>query len=330
MEREPSIAATRITPLRVAVQAELPASCLQRIAELPGVMLHSRTELAERPELLDEAEVLLTLHTEPERIARAPALRWVQAYSAGIDRLLTEEILARSDLCITNARGVHAQPIAEHVFGMMLMFVRRLDGALLQQQERIWKPRRLYPTLRTLAGATLSVLGLGSIGRRIAEVGAAFGMRIAGSRRGGEALPGIDRVYRPDQLFDLLSESDYVVNSLPLTRETRNLLGESAFAAMRRGSVLVNIGRGASVDTDALVAALRSEHLGGALLDVTEPEPLPPDHALYTFSNVLISPHYAGAHPAYAEQLTTLFVNNLRRYMAGAPLENQVDKRAGY
>ena len=153
---------------------------------------------------------------------------------------------------------------------------------------------------------------------------------VIGTRHSGQPTPNVDQTFGPDGLYRVLQESDYIVNALPATAETHAVLDRAAFAATRTGAVLVNIGRGATVDTDALVSALRAGKLAGALLDVTAPEPLPKEHELWQLPGVIITPHYAGAHPGYAERVTQIFVANLRRYLRGEPLLNLVDKRAGY
>jgi D-2-hydroxyacid dehydrogenase (NADP+) len=296
---------------------------------LPSLTVVTSAELRDRPAWLAEAEILFTHHIEPSSVGQAPKLRWIQTFGAGVEWLLTPELRARRDLVVTNARGIHAQPIAEHVFGFILMFARRLHHSVVAQTEARWDSG-LREGLGTLAGSTLGILGFGSIGRKIAEIGRAFGMRIVALRRHAEPERGVERVFGPDELATFLGESNYVVNALPLTGSTRNLLGARELRAMRPDAVLINIGRGATIQTDALVDALRERRIAGAALDVTAPEPLPAEHPLWGFDNVVISPHYAGAHPGYADHVSGIFVDNLRRYLAGQPLTNVVDKEAGY
>jgi D-2-hydroxyacid dehydrogenase (NADP+) len=324
-------AVARSQPLEIALTANLPAALIEKIrATAPSARVISKSELADQPELLERAAILFTQHADPSRIALAKNLRWVHTFGAGVEWLLTDAVVARADLRITNARGIHAQPIAEHVFGMILAFTRRIDGSVLQQQSQEWKPAALTGSLRNLDGKTLGIVGLGAIGRRIAEIGKAFAMRVVGTRHSGEQTPSVDRTYGPEGLHKVLAESDYIVNALPLTAATHHAFDRAAFAALRPDAVLVNIGRGATIDTEALVAALKAGKLGGALLDVTDPEPLPRDHELWRLPNVLITPHYAGAHPGYAENVTEIFVENLARYQDGRELLNLVDKKAGY
>jgi D-2-hydroxyacid dehydrogenase (NADP+) len=321
-------------PLFVALGVELPPDIIERVRQVsPRIELRTAADLERDPSGYHQAEVaLVTGWLEQERLREAKALRWVQTVGAGVERLLTPEILARTELVVTNASGIHAQPIAEHAFAFLLMFSRNLHRCAARQHEARWEAQAYRETLRTLHGKTLGVLGLGAIGKRIAEIGSAFGLRVIGLKRRptAERLPFVAELYGPDELLGFLSHSDYLVNLLPLTAETRGLLGQRELAALPRGAFVVNLGRGATIDTAALVAALRSEHLAGAGLDVTEPEPLPPEHPLWTLPNVILSPHYSGAQPGYFRVLGELFIDNLERYVRGEPLSNVVDKQAGY
>jgi phosphoglycerate dehydrogenase-like enzyme len=175
------------------------------------------------------------------------------------------------------------------------------------------------------------VLGFGAIGRRIAQIAKAFDLRVIGLKRTPERVAGDEvELYGPDQLLPFLARSELLVNILPLTAATRGLLGQRELSALPRGAFLVNAGRGATIDSEALLAALRSGQLVGAGLDVTEPEPLPKDHALWSLPNVIITPHYAGAQPGYFRHAGELFVANLGRYVRREPLLNVVDKASGY
>jgi D-2-hydroxyacid dehydrogenase (NADP+) len=319
-------------PLVIALSVELPPRIIERIRQSsPRVKLWTAPELERDPAGLREAEVaVITGWLEQERLRDARALRWVQTVGAGVERLLTPEIVARSELVITNASGIHAQPIAEHAFGFLLMFARNLHLAAARQHEAQWQSQPYRETLSTLRGKTLGVLGLGAIGTRVAQIGAAFGLRVIGLKRTKESVEHVARVYGSDELWPFLAESELLVNLLPLTATTRGWIGQRELLTLPRGAFFVNLGRGATVDTAALVEALRSGHLAGAGLDVTEPEPLPADHPLWTLPNVIITPHYSGAQPAYFQELGELFLANLERYLRGEPLRNVVDKQAGY
>lgn len=210
------------------------------------------------------------------------------------------------------------------------VFSRNLHLAFAQQHEARWNNQPYRETLKTLRGKTLGIFGLGAIGERVAAIAAPFGLRVIGLERTPRPVAGVSEVFGPEQLPAFLAQSELLVNILPLTAATRGWIGARELAQLPRGAFFVNVGRGATVDTDALVEALRSGQLAGAGLDVTEPEPLPPDHPLWKLPHVLITPHYSGAQPDYFSHLGELFIENLRRYVAGEPLLNVVDKRAGY
>lgn len=294
--------------------------------------------------LMGEPEVLYTYHADfsPEQ---APRLKWVQLSSAGADHLLGKPIM-QSDIAITTASGIHAVPIAEYVFGSMLAFARRFHLTFPLQQKHEWPKGRWSALLGVeLRGATIGIIGYGSIGREIGRLAKAFGMRVLASKRNpakrddaGYQTPGagdakmqyVDEVFGPDQLQEMVAACDYVVVALPLTPETRGLVSESVINAMKPTAYFVNISRGEVVDEEALIRALREGRIAGAGLDVFWQEPLPPDSPLYDLSNVILTPHISGATAAYNDRATDLFAENLRRYLAGEPLLNLVDKTVGY
>lgn len=319
-------------PLLIALDVDLPPGINERIRHVsPRIELWTAAELARDPSGYREAEVaLISGWIDHQRLRDTPALRWVQTIGAGVERLLTPEIVARSELIITNARGIHAQPVAEHAFGYLLMFTRNLHLAVARQHERQWQSRPYRETVRTLAGKTLGVLGLGAIGERVAMLAEAFGLRVIGLKRTKQPVAHVDEVYGPDELAFFLSQSELLVNLLPLTAKTRRFIGRSELGLLPSGAFFVNLGRGGTVDTAALVEALRSGHLAGAGLDVTEPEPLPPEHPLWGLPNVIITPHYAGTQPGYLRHVGEVFLANLERYVRGEPLRNVVDKQVGY
>ena len=326
----PKAAPSRL-PLTVLVNTDVPACVLTRIRDIsPRITLVTEPEFRARPAVLAEADVLFTQKIDAGQVAAAKRLRWVQTFGAGVDWLLTPEVRRRDDLRITNASGIHAQPIAEHVFGFVLMFARNLHRALRLQSASTWDSAALRDDVNTLSGATLGIVGLGAIGERVAQLASAFGMRVIALKRTPSAAPGVDRVFGPAQLVPFLKEAEYVVNALPLTPATRGFFGPREFAAMRSDAVLINIGRGGTVQTDALVAALRSRRIAGAALDVVDPEPLPAEHPLWKLDNVILTPHYSGAHPGYVQRASAIFLENLARFIAGLKLVNLVDRDAGY
>ena len=229
------------------------------------------------------------------------------------------EAFERRSIAVTNAVGVHAPNVAEHVLGAMLSFSRRFHVGRRQAAQRSWQS---YPA-GELNGSTVAVVGLGAIGGAVVDRLAPFGVHTIGVRRHPEA-GGAEEVYGPEEIDSVLARADYLVLACPLTDETRGLVDREAFTTMSDEVVLVNVARGPVVDTDALVDALRRNRIGGAALDVTDPEPLPPEHPLWRFENVLITPHNAGSTPAYYERLADLVAENVERLEAGESLRNRV------
>ena len=319
------------SPLTVLLNVDVPNTVLARARDIsPRIKIVTDREFRARPDWLNEAEVLFTQRIAPERLANAKRLQWLQTFGAGVDWLLTPSLRGREELQVTNARGIHAQPIAEHVIGLVLAFSRQLHRAVRQQSARVWQSAELQAGVTTLSGATLGLVGLGAIGRRIAPIAGALGMRVIALKRLPGSAPGVERLFGPGQLSPFLKEAEYIVNTLPLTAETRGYFGPQEFAAMRSDAVFINVGRGATVQTEALLRALQSGSIAGAGLDVTDPEPLPADHPLWSLDNVILTPHYAGSHPGYVQRASAIFLENLARFVAGNQLSNLVDKHAGY
>lgn len=298
----------------------------------------SRQELQEAEEslarVLAQAEVLFTPPLMPADIlSRAPRLRWVQLTSAGVDRLLGSD-LARSPVLLTTASGIHAVPIGEYVLGAMIAFAKGFPRSLRRQALRRWEPY----WADELYGRTVGIVGLGAIGGYVARLARALGMRVLATRRstsrrspGQQAgLPDVDELLPPGELPYLLSQSDYVVIAVPLTPQTRGMIGEEELRSMKPTAVIVNIARGAVIDEGALVRALREGWIAGAALDVFRQEPLPPESELWELENIMVTPHIAGGSPRYMERAVELFCDNLRRYLSGQPLRNLVDRERGY
>jgi phosphoglycerate dehydrogenase-like enzyme len=294
-------------------------------------------------QLWGQVEVLYTFTAIPD-LAQAPRLRWVQLHSAGANHLL-DTLLWGSDLIITTVSGIHAPTVAEYVLMMMLALAHRLPRIMHYQARAEWPAGRWAKFVpQELRGATLGVIGYGSIGREIGRLAHAFGMRVLGVRRGGReetagyelpeltGLPHVepDWVYTPDQLTQMLPECDYVALTVPYTSATHHLIDQAALRAMKPTAVLVNVARGPVVDEAALIHALRERWIAGAALDVFEQEPLPDDSPLWKMDNVVLSPHVAGFTSHYDDRATTLFAENLRRYLASEPLLNQVERGREY
>ncbi|MCE9592741.1 MAG: D-2-hydroxyacid dehydrogenase [Planctomycetes bacterium] len=298
----------------------------------PNVRLLANLSREEALKRAAEADGCDARFVSSEFLSAAKKLRYVQAMSAGVDRYLGLDALkARSEIVFCNLRGVHGPAIADHVFAMLLALSRDLPSSWRAQREGRWNREGGEHEPFALAGRTLCVVGLGGIGTEVARRAKGFEMRVVATRRSGTDAPAfVDRVELADKLFELLPESDVVVLCVPLTPETEHLFDARAFAAMKPGAILINIARGKVCDTAALIDALKSKHLGGACLDVTDPEPLPADHELWQLDNVLITPHVAAQAALTQERADALFAENLRRFAKGEPLLNVVDWTAGY
>jgi glyoxylate/hydroxypyruvate reductase A len=315
--------------------------------EVPGVVVIYRPDLLGKPaynadhtampertpqqetewqSLLAQADILFDFDVShrADLPDLAPNLKWIQATSAGIGQLVKQAGYAeRTNWIFTTASGVHARPLAEFVIMAMLMFAK--DAAYLQREQAAQSWQR-YSSVE-LAGKTLAIIGLGKIGREAARLAKAFELRVIANRRHAEVSsePNIDALYGPNDLPELLRQADFLLLCLPHTTETEKLIGAKELALLPRGTVLINIARGAVVDHSALIDALQSGHLGGAALDVTDPEPLPPGNPLWTMPNVLISPHSASTTDTENRKIVDLFCENLKRYLAGQPLINKFD-----
>lgn len=262
-------------------------------------------------------------------LARCPRLAWVHSATAGVERVLTPAALERG-LAITNARGVFSEPIAEYVLMMILAVSRRLPHLLELQRERTWQPLEATE----LGEATVGIVGLGSIGRRVAELALAFGSRVVAVRKSvGSADPDVDpriELLPADGLGTLVGQSDFIVLALPLTAETEDLFDEELLARVKPGAWLINVARGALIDERALIRAVREGPLGGAVLDAFRQEPLPPDSPLYGLPNLIVTPHTSWSSRRVLERSIGLFCDNLERFRRGEELLNLVDPAAGY
>jgi phosphoglycerate dehydrogenase-like enzyme len=253
-------------------------------------------------------------------------LRWVQNWGAGVNHIPLDQFAARG-IILTTASGVHAFPIAETIFAMMLSFTRKLHVSIRLQMKREWKPE----TPDEIHGKTICIVGVGAIGKETAKIAKAFGMTVWGVTYSGNPSPNVDKMVDRNGLDDALRASDYVVVTLPLTDETQQMIGEREFATMKPTAIYINIGRGKTTDEKALVSALRSGKIAGAGLDVFEEEPLPADSPLWEMDNVIVSPHHAGSTVRYEERAVDIFIHNLHDFVAGRePSLNRVDLSKQY
>ena len=297
---------------------------LLRIA--PGARLAGASGLAADPALVERIDIVYS-SLPPALWEKARSLSWLQVKWAGVETILQLPQVRSHPATITNVH-IHGSAMSEHLWGMTFMLTRNLNRAVLRQKEEKWE-ENLREGLATLEGRTLCIVGLGKIGERCAAVGKALGMRVVGIRRRPAASPVADEVVGPGDRLKAFAEARVIMVLLPDTPGTRAFIGREELAVMK-GAFLLNAGRGRSVDTDALVDALRAGTVRGAGLDVTDPEPLPRGHPLWQMPNVVISPHYAGNHPGYDAEAFQCFLDNLRRWVNGEPLQNVVDRAEGY
>lgn len=293
-----------------------------------------------------ETEILYTLSQYPDP-TQVPRLRWIQLHNAGVDRAIKQAIVRAEDISVTTASGIHAVQMGEYCLGMMLALSYKLPLMLHYQAKAEWpeKSQTIFAP-NELRGQTLGIAGYGSIGRELARLADALGMRVLASKRDvmhpeeqdsyREASTGDPdghipaRLYPADALASMASECDFVVITTPQIEGALPVMGEEVLQAMKKTAVLVNIARGSVVDEKALITALSSGKIAGAALDVFQEEPLPPTSPLWNLSNVIISPHVSGNSARYHEKAAGLFAENLRRYLDKRPLLNLLNRKRGY
>ena len=278
---------------------------------------------SEAATLVGDAEILYAWKFPPQLYAKAQRLRWLQAMGAGVDWALVPDL--PSGVILTRAPGVFGPWMAEYVIGWCSWVTQRVETYREAQRQRRWLDQVLPDRL---LGKTLAIVGLGDIGRDVARAARVFGMRVLGVSRRGRPVREVERVYPVGQMARALRQADFVVILLPLTPETRGIIGADAFAAMKPTAWLVNVARGAVVNEAALLEALEQRRIAGAILDVFATEPLPPYHPLWRMDNVAITPHISG--PSTPEEIAPVFNDNLTRYLAGRPLRHVVDRTLGY
>ena len=300
-----------------------------RAAEAAG--LSSTVDLVTTPlssdppdALLSGADALLAWRPPARLAPRAPRLTWIQSLTGGCEQFLGPEVPAT--VVLTCARGTHRVQMTEHILAALFMCAKDLAGIVRDQGERRWR-RRVNPTL---AGATLGILGLGAIGAEIARVASLLGMRVIGTKRDATPLPHVVQVLPPAQTPRVIAESDYLLLLLPSTVETKGIIDKTALARMKPGAFLLNFGRGDLVVEGDLVAAVSERRIAGAVLDVYTTEPLPATHAFWTTPGIVVLPHVGGLHPQRDSLVAALWVENLRRFLAGQPLREVVDRARGY
>ena len=320
--------------MKVLISFDLPSNYVDKIKKVSSSI--EVVQSKDRKEALRYAEgsdVLFAGYFSQELFAAAKRLKWIQTWGAGVDRVLTPEVAA-SNVVITNASGVHPTPISEHVLGFMLCFSRKLHLFIRNQEKKRWETPESNAAyqIEELEGKTVGIVGFGRIGTEIARKAKCLGMRVIATKRDASqgASNTVDELLGPTDLAKLLATSDFVVLSLPLTKETQGMIGEPQFKSMKKTAYLINVSRGRIVQEHNLIKALKQKWIAGAGLDTFEEEPLPETSELWGLGNVIITPHVAGLTPYYMERLTDIFCQNLKRFIDKKPLINLVDKTLGY
>lgn len=314
-------------PNKILVVAKREAPEFAMLANLPHLLMYEASAAAEM------RDVTVILHWTGSRdvlreaFLKCERVRWVHMRFAGLDAYLFPE-LVNSDVILTNGRGVYSATLGEFTLAAILYFAKDIPRLRRDQAAEVWAPF----AMERVEGQTVGIVGYGDIGRAVAARARALGMRILAMKRHApvERDPLVERYYLPPELHAMLAVCDYVVVAAPLTAETRHLMSDTEFAAMKPSAALINVGRGPVVDTDALVRALDRKQIKGAGLDVVDPEPLPAGHPLYGMENVLLSPHSADQVVGWKADAMRFFLEQYARFAKDEPLLNVVNKRLGY
>ncbi|MEZ5566023.1 MAG: D-2-hydroxyacid dehydrogenase [Gammaproteobacteria bacterium] len=319
-------------PTRIVVRVESPAALMAFQRAAPGIEFIAATTEAEAVDAVAGAQAVVGFCT-PELVAAGKQLKWIQLYNAGAGPCSSIPAIHERGIVVTNMQRISGPEIAEHALAMLLAFTRGLNAWLPVQHQAEWD-RSVFQRQKMweLRGRTMLIVGLGGIGTQLGVRAHGLGMRVIGTRAsaGAEKPEFIDYVGTPEELLKLAAQADVVVNCTPLVPSTTALFNARLFSAMKAGSYFINVGRGKSVVQDDLIAALKSGHLGGAGLDVTDPEPLPSNNPLWQLPNVIITPHVAATSDQLFTRVFLLAQENTRRYVAGEALLSVVDVTRGY
>ncbi len=278
-------------------------------------------------EQLSKAEIIVGF-PKPEDLVHATSLRWLHAPSSGVTQYADKALFARKDVLLTNSSGTYGKQIADHIIGMIIAFNHNFFTYHNQMKERVWK--NIFPS-HDIWESTLLIVGLGDIGTNLAKRAKAHGMRVLAVKRTPSEKPScVDALKTIDELDSLLGQADYLALCPAYTKETEHLIDARRLSMMKSTAYLINVGRGALVDEQALIEALETKRLAGAGLDVTQIEPLPPTSKLWSLENVFITPHSSGLSPSDPHQVFSLFLNNLRKFLHGEPMQNLVDFQRKY
>lgn len=313
---------------------QIPAEAVDRLRQrFPEITFIHATDDDVRARGLAECDIAYTWILSPAEVATARNLKWVHTSAVAVETLALQDLFTR-DIIVSNSRGVQAAPIAEHVFAVLLALAKQLPFILENQRAHYWAQNEVIgdrlPWL--LKRRTLGLIGVGTIGSEIALLADAFGMHVVGLRRRAESeqVPGVHEMLPYTELDTLLSRADVVVIAAPLTPETLSMIGAPQLSRMKRGALLINVGRAKIVDHVALADALHARHLGGASLDVFHKEPLPAEDPLWTAPNVILSPHTSGFRQGHWDDVIDLFADNIDRFRRGDPVRFRVEPSLGY
>lgn len=276
---------------------------------------------------LQDADIIAGVPRAIPDLSLAVNLKWVHSFSAGMDRVLTPELI-NSPVLVSNSSGIHATPIGEHVLGFMLLFTRKFYQTFQNQQKKIWQRDESITELR---GKTVLIIGLGHIGKEVAKLSHCVGAQVLAIDFPRKEKPGfVEEFGSETDLSSFLPQADFVVLCLPYTKETHHFFGKECLAKMKPTAVLINIGRGGLVNEKELIDALEKRIIGGVALDVTETEPLLKESPLWDMENVIITPHHSGLSEKYMDRAIDVFLENLKAFLKGEPLPNLIDKTRGY
>lgn len=314
---------------RILLWTDSPTAYLQAVeaAGLAGRVAVDTVPRKERPspEQLAETEALMAVGAPAGVLPAMPRLRWIQSMTAGVEGWLALPDLP-AGVTLTCARGTHKESMPENIVAGLLYVAKPYAAAAANQRQGRWVQTVAQP----INGRTLGILGLGAIGQEVARIAKALGMRVVGTRRRPEPMPHVDAVLPPERTDEVLAEADFVLLLLPATPETDCFIDAARLARMKPTAWLLNFGRGHLIRDDDLVAAVKAGTIAGAVLDVFRREPLPADHPFWTTDGILVLPHIGGPHPERDRIVARLFVENLRRFIDGEPLQEVVDRTAGY
>jgi phosphoglycerate dehydrogenase-like enzyme len=302
----------------------------QNFPDIEFVQLESLERLSQE---LPETDIFVGWSLRPDQFLSAKRLKWIHSPAAAVHQLMFPELI-RSQVRVTNSTGVHGPVVAEHAIGLMLALAKRMPQAMHYQMKATWAQELLWkeqPRPREVAGDTVLVVGMGSIGREFTARAKALGMKVLAIRENpGKGTDGADAVFAPGKLDELLPQAGYVLLCTPVTEATTRIINRARLAKMKPEAYLINVARGTLVDEPALIEALQSRRIAGAALDVFEHEPLPADSPFWSLDNLLITPHTAAVTERLWERHYDLIVENMQRFIAGKPLLNEVDKSRGY